>query len=297
MRVLLTGASGFVGARVVAELARAGHAVVGLTRSEAGARTVAAAGGEPLLGDVEDLDRLAAAAARADGVIHAAFDHDPAKQRRTAEIDARVVATLGRALADGNRPLVVTSGTGLVRSRAGGSAVETADHLAPADHPPAATEDAADALIEAGGRVTVLRLPQVHDARRQGRISWHVDLARERGRVAYVGDGLNRLPAVHVSDAARLYRSALERGEAGARLHAVAEEGVALRDVAEAIGRRLGLPVVSLPPEQVDGYFGWLAPLAAADLPASGAWTRAAFGWEPTGPDLLADLRDRPPSA
>ena len=292
MRILLTGASGFIGSHLVRELVGAGHEVVGFTRSETGALRISERGGEPLLGDVNDLERLAAAVAKVDGVIHAAFDHDPANQKQGSEADARVIAALGRALAGSDRPLIVTSGTGLVRSRSGDPATEVDDHLASSDVPRAATEEAADALIAAGGRVTVLRLPQVHDTRRQGRISWHVDLAREKGRVAYVGEGRNRVPAVHVSDAARLYCLALERGEAGARLHAVAEEGVALRDVAEAIGTRLGLPVISLAPDEADGYFGWMAPLAAADLPASGAWTRARLGWAPTGPDLLTDLRN-----
>ncbi len=223
-------------------------------------------------------------------MIHAAFGHDPTNQARSAETDRRAIEALGRALAGSARPLVVTSGTGLVRSRTGEPATEADDHLSSADHPRAATEEAADALFAAGVGVTVLRLPQVHDARRQGRISWHVELAREKGWVTYVGEGHARVHAVHVSDAVRLYRMALERGEAGARFHAVAEEGVALRDVAGAIGVRLGLPVVSLAPNEAAGYFGWMASLAAADLPASGAWTRERLGWQPSGPGLLADL-------
>lgn len=291
MRVLLTGATGFIGSHLVPELVGAGHRVVGLTRLEADARALAVAGAEPLVGDVGDLRLLAEAAAGSDGVIHTAFDHDPTDQERSSEADRRVIAALGRALAGSGRTLVITSGTGLVRSRTGGPATEADEHLSSADHPRAATEMAADAVIAAGGRVAVVRLPQVHDARRQGRISWHVDLARRTGQVAIVGDGRNRVPAVHVSDAVRLYRLALERGEAGARFHAVAEEGVTLREIADAIGDRLALSVVSLTPEAAAEHFGWLAPLAAADLPASGAWTQERLGWAPTGPDLLTDLR------
>ena len=291
MRIFLTGATGFIGSHLVPELVGAGHRVVGLTRSEAGARALAVAGAEPLVGDVGDLRLLAEAAAGSDGVIHTAFDHDPTDQKRSSEADRRAIVTLGHALAGSERTLVITSGTGLVRSRAGGPATEADEHLSSADHPRAAAEKAADALIAAGGRVKVVRLPQVHDARRQGRISWHVDLARRTGQVGIIGDGRNHVPAVHVSDAVRLYRLALERGEAGARFHAVAEEGVTLREVAEAIGDRLGLPVVPLAPEAAAGHFGWLAPLAAADLPASGTWTQERLGWTPTGPDLLTDLR------
>ena len=297
MHVLLTGASGFVGSHLVAELVTAGHTVTGLTRSNAGARVIADAGGEPLRGVINDLEALVAAAVHADGVVHAAFDHDPTRQKAASEADACVIATLGHALAGSNRPLVITSGTGLVRSRTGAPANEFDEHLSSVDFPRAATEEAADRLIEGGGRVTLVRLSQVHDTRRQGRISWQIDLARKTGRVAYIGDGYNRVPAVHVSDAVRLFRLSLERGETGARLHAVAEEGVAMRGIAEAIGERLALPVVSLSPEEVDGYFGWLAPLASADLPASGAWTRATFGWQPIGPSLLSDLRSLVDSA
>ena len=292
MRVFLTGATGFIGSLLVPELINAGHHVVGLSRSDAGAEALARAGAAVLRGDVNDLDRLRAAAAAADGVIHAAFNHDFGQLQQSSEDDRKVIATLGRVLAGSDRPLVITSGTGLARSKTGDPAVETDEHLTSAEFPRAASEEAADALIAQGGRVMVLRLPQVHDTHRQGRITQHILLARQQGRVAYVGAGRNRLPAVHISDAVRLYRLALEQGRPGARYHAVAEEGVALRDIAEAIGAGLRLPAESLTPEQAPAYFGGLTTLAMLDLAASSALTRRALGWHPTGPDLLTDLRN-----
>lgn len=291
MRVFLTGATGFIGSYLIPELIGAGHRVIGLSRSDEGAATLFRAGAEVVRGDVDDLDRLCATARAADGAIHAAFNHAPADQQRSSEGDRRVVEALGAALDGLDRPLVITSGTGLVRSRDGRPASETDAHVASSDHPRAATEEAADALIACGRRVVLVRLSQVHDTRRQGRITWHIDLARRQGRVAYVGDGANRIAAVHVSDAVRLYRLALERGEAGGRYHAVAEEGVRLRDIAEAIGAALHLPVASIAPEQAAGYFGWMAPLAMADLPASAAMTRRLLAWKPNGPSLIDDLR------
>jgi nucleoside-diphosphate-sugar epimerase len=292
MRVFVTGATGFVGSFVVSELISAGHEVVGLSRSEAGDEGLVRAGAKAFRGDVNDLARLRSAAEAADGIIHAAFNHDPSDPKQHSENDRKVIATLGAALAGPDRPLIITSGTGLVQSVTGQPARETDDHATSAVFPRAASEEAADALIDQGGNVMVMRLPQVHDTRRQGRISWHIQIARERGRVAYVGEGRNRVPAVHVSDAARLFRRALESGKAGARYHAVAEEGVTLREIAEVIGAGLRLPVESITPEQVPDYYGWLAPLAALDRPASGALTRQQLGWVPTGPSLLTDLRD-----
>ena len=292
MRVLVTGATGFIGSFLVPELIDAGHHVVGLTRSDAGAEALARAGAEASRGDVNDLGRLRAAAEGADGVIHAAFNHDMSSLTQHSEEDRAVIATLGEALAGSGRPLIITSGTALVRSATGGPAAETDDHVTPAEAPRAASEEAADALIATGGRVMVMRLPQVHDTRRQGRLTRHIQLARQRGRVAYVGQGKNRVAAVHISDAVRLYRLALEKGLAGARYHAVAEEGVALRDIAAVIGAGLEIPVESVTPEQAPEYFGGMAALAAADLPASGALTRQQLGWNPAGPDLLTDLRN-----
>jgi nucleoside-diphosphate-sugar epimerase len=245
---------------------------------------------------VNDLDRLRTAAEAADGVIHAAFNHDFSNLKRHSENDRKVIETLGEVLTGSDRSLVVSSGTGLAR-RTSGPAAETDDHVASAEFPRAASEEAADAVIAKGGRVIVVRLSQAHDTRRQGRIAQHIQLARRQGRVAYVGEGKNRLAAVHVSDAVRLYRLALEKGQAGARYHAVGEEGVALRDIAEAIGAGLKMPVESITPEAAPQYFGWLANLAAIDLAASSALTRQQLGWNPTGPDLLTDLRNTDYSA
>ena len=291
MKVFVTGATGFVGSFIVAELISGGHEVAGLSRSQGGAEALIRAGAKVVRGDVNDLDGLREAAGAADAVIHTAFDHSTADMLLHSENDRKVIAALGAALAGTDRPLIVTSGTGLVRSAAGGPVCETDPYATSAVVPRAASEEAADALIAAGANVTVMRLPQVHDTRRQGRIRWHIQVAKEQGRVAYVGEGRNRVPAVHVTDVARLYRLALERGEAGARYHAVAEEGVALREIAEAIGAGLDLPVEQITAEQAPEYFGWLAELAQLDLPASGASTRQRLDWVPGGPDLLTDLR------
>jgi nucleoside-diphosphate-sugar epimerase len=288
MRVFVTGATGFVGSFVVSELISAGHDVVGLSRSDAGAEALARAGAKVFRGDVNDLETLRTGTEDADGVIHTAFDHSAADQRQQSENDRKVIA----ALKGTGRPLIVASGTGLVQSPSGQPVRESDDPAPSAVVPRAATEEAAATLIGQGGNVMVLRLPQVHDTRRQGRISRHVQVARQQGRVAYVGAGRNRVPAVHISDAARLFRLVLEGGTSGARYHAVAEEGVPLREIAEAIGTGLRLPVESITPAQAPGYYGPLAQLAQLDLPASGAWTQQQLNWIPSGPDLLTDLRE-----
>lgn len=292
MRVFLTGATGFIGSFLVPELINAGHHVVGLSRSDTGAEALTRAGAKVFRGDVNDLDRLRIAAEAADGVIHAAFNHDFSNLKQNSEDDRRVIETLGDVLSGSDRPLIITSGTGLVRSKAGSPALETDAPATSAEFPRGATEEAADAVIAKGGHVIVMRLPQVHDTRHQGRIAEHIKLARQHGRVAYVGEGKNRLPAAHVADVVRLFRLALEKGHAGARYHAVAEEGVALRDIAEVIGAGLKMPVESITPEEARDYFGVLANLAAIDLAASSALTRQQLGWNPTGPDLLTDLRN-----
>jgi nucleoside-diphosphate-sugar epimerase len=291
MRVFLTGATGFIGSFLVPELIDAGHHVIGLSRSDAGAKALSRAGAEVVRGDVNDLGRLRDVAEAADSVIHAAFNHDFSNLKEHSENDRKVIETLGEALSRTDRPLIITSGTGLVRAKGGGPAVETDHHAHSAEIPRAATEEAADALIAKGGRVMVMRLPQVHDTHKQGRIALHIQLARQKGWVAYVGEGSNRVPAVHVSDAVRLYRLALEKGEAGARYHAVGEEGVTLRDIAVVIGAGLNIPVKSIPREEAPDYFGWMAELAASDLAASSTLTRQQLGWRPIGPGLLTDLR------
>ena len=293
MRVFVTGATGFIGSYLVPELIDAGHHVLGLSRSDAGADKLTRAGAEVIRGDVNDLDRLRSAAEAADGVVHTAFSHDFSKLKQHSEEDRKVIETLGEVLLGSDRPLVIASGTGLVdRTKTRGPATEADDPVSSAAFPRAATEEAAGTLIAKGGHVIVMRLSQVHDTRHQGRIAQHIQLARQKGWVAYVGEGENRLSAVHVSDCTRLFRLALEKGQAGARYHAVGEEGVAMRDIAEVIGAGLKVPVKSIAPEEAPEYFGWIAGLAAIDLAASSVLTRRELGWDPTGPGLLSDLRN-----
>jgi nucleoside-diphosphate-sugar epimerase len=289
MRIFLTGATGFIGSAIVPELINAGHQVLGLTRSDAGAQSLAAAGAEVHRGTLEDLESLRSGAAQSDGVIHCAFDHDFRNFVANCEKDKRAIGALGAALAGSDRPLVITSGTGMGNIVHGQPATEDAFH-ADNPHPRKASELAGASLLEAGVNLSVVRLPQVHDTVKQGLITQAVAIAREKGVSAYVGDGLNRWPAAHVLDVARLYRLALEKREAGARYHAVAEEGIACREIAEVLGRGLKVPVVAMSPEQAAGHFGWLAPFAGMDIPASSAQTRARLGWHPTGPGLIADL-------
>ena len=289
MRVFLTGSTGFIGSRVVPELLAAGHRVLGLTRSEEGARRLAVAGAEAHRGTLEDLDSLRAGAEGCDGVVHTAFDHDFSNFPANCEKDRRVIAALGGVLKGSDRPLVITSGTGLGSAGPGRPAVEAVfDESHP--NPRIASEQAGQALLDAGINLSVVRLPQVHDPVKQGLITPLVEIARRKGWVAYVGEGLNRFPAAHVDDVARLYRLVLETAERGSRNNAVAEEGIAIRDIAAALGRGLDMPVRSIGPDEVQDYFGWMAIFAGMDLWASGAWTQARLGWHPTGPGLLADL-------
>ncbi|MDR6292196.1 nucleoside-diphosphate-sugar epimerase [Inquilinus ginsengisoli] len=290
MRVFLTGATGFIGSRIVPELLAAGHQVLGLTRSDAGAQSLAAAGAEAHRGTLEDLDSLRAGAAQADAVIHTAFDHDFAHFVANCEKDRRVIEALGTTLKGSDRPLIITSGTGMGGAGLGGLATEDVlDRSHP--NPRIASELAGQALLEAGVDVRVVRLPQVHDPVRQGLITPLIAISRQKGAVAYVGDGANRWPAAHVLDVAKLYALAFDKGRRGARYHAVAEEGVAVRDIAAVLGAGLGLPVVSLSPEEAQAHFGWLAMFAGLDLRASSAWTRDQLGWDPTGPGLITDLK------
>lgn len=289
MRIFLTGATGFIGSAIVPELINAGHQVLGLTRSDAGAQSLLAAGAEVHRGSLEDLDSLRSGAAKSDGVIHCAFDHDFSNFVANCEKDGRAIEALGDALAGSNRPLVITSGTGMGSAAPGQLATE--DHFDP-NHPnPRRLSEVTGAAVAARGvNVSVVRLPQVHDTVKQGLITYAVSIAREKGVSAYVGDGLNRWPAVHVLDTAHLYRLALEKNEAGARYHAVAEEGIPVRDIAEVVGKGLKVPVVALSPEEAAAHFGWLAPFAAWDMPASSTQTQKQLGWRPTGPGLIADL-------
>ena len=289
MRVFLTGATGFIGSAIVPELIQAGHQVLGLTRSEAGAQALTDAGAEVHRGDLEDMDSLRSGAAMSDGVIHCAFNHDFSNFVANCELDRRVIGTLGDALVGSDRPLLITSGTGFGGGAPGQPAVEdNVDFSHP--NPRKASEEAGISVAERGVNVSVVRLPQVHDPRKQGLITPLIQVAREKGVSAYVGGGLNRWPAAHVSDVARLYVLALEKQEAGSRYHAVAEEGVPARDIAEVIGRGLKVPAVSLSPEEAPAHFGWLSMFVGLDMPASSAQTQERLGWHPTGPVLIADL-------
>ena len=289
MRVFLTGATGFIGSLIVPELIKAGHQVLGLTRSDAGVRSLRAAGAEPHRGDIEDLDSLRSGAAQSDGVIHTAFNHDFSKFVENCENDKRAIEAMGEALVGSERPFIITSGTGMGNVVPGQLASEDAFNPN-SPNPRRASEIAGIAVAERGVNVSVVRLPQVHDPLKQGLITPLVQIAREKKVSAYLGEGLNRWPAAHVLDVARLYRLALEKRQKGNRYNAVAEEGVPFREVAEVIGRRLKVPVVSLPKDQAAAHFGWLGMFADYDMPASSALTRERLGWQPTGPGLIADL-------
>jgi nucleoside-diphosphate-sugar epimerase len=292
MRVFVTGATGFIGSAIVRDLIAAGHRVQGLARSKEKAAALAASGAEVLLGSLEDLDALKRAAAGADGVIHTAFNHDFSRYVANCEDDRRIVAALGSALAGSDRPLIVTSGTGMANTTPGRPSREEDTAASSKVAPRAASEEAAADVVEKGGNVSVVRLPQVHDTTRQGLVTFAIAIAREKGVCAFVGDGQNRWPAAHVLDTARLYRLALERAERGAKYHAVAEEGVRLRDIAEVLGRRLKLPVKSIAPEEAEANFGWLAAFIGRDAPASSELTRKRLQWQPRERGLLADLRE-----
>lgn len=289
MRIFVTGATGFIGSAVVRELLGAGHQVLGLTRSESGAKALAEAGAEVHRGSLEDLESLRRGAAATDGVIHLAFNHDFSKFAENCETDRKVIETLGAALAGSDRHLIITSGTAIANAVPGQLAREDNPAVSSMAIPRAVSEEAARAVAARGGKVSVVRLPQVHDPVKQGLVTYAIALAREKGVSAYIGEGQNRWAAAHISDVARLYRLVFEK-QAGATYHSVAEEGVSMRDIAEVIGRGLKVPVVSVPAEEAGAHFGWLAMFANHDMPASSAQTRAQLGWNPTGPGLIADL-------
>jgi nucleoside-diphosphate-sugar epimerase len=290
MRVFITGATGFIGSAVVKELIAAGHQVTGVYRSDEKAAALAAAGAEVYRGSIDDPDSLKDGAARSDGIIHLAFNHDFSQFAANCETDRRVIKALGSVLAGSGRPLIVTSGTAIAKVPPGQPATEDAPSVTSNDFPRAASEEATAEVAANGVNTSVVRLPQVHDPERQGLISPWIAIARENGMIAYIGEGRNRWPAAHISDVARLYRLAIEKSEPGAIYNAVGEEGVPARDIAETIARRLKLPVKSVPMEEAGGYFGWLAHLAARDMPASSEQTQKKLGWRPTGPGLIADL-------
>lgn len=287
MRIFLTGATGFIGSAVARELIGAGHEVIGLTRSDEGARVLEAAGAQPYRGDLQDLERLRSAAAASDAVIHTAFRHDWSKFAESCEWDKRAIESIGAVLEGSSRPFLVSSGVGVAEGRA---ATEDDPPFPASAAFPRVSETTAMALAERGVHASVMRLPQVHDTVKQGLVTYLLQIARNKGVSAYVGKGDNRWPAAHVSDVARLYRLAVEQGSTGARYHAVAEEGVPLKDIATALGAGLRVPVISITPEQAQEHFGFLGFFVGRDAHVSSAQTRAKLGWNPTGPSLLTDL-------
>ena len=289
MRVFLTGATGFVGSAVTAELLGAGHEVLGLVRTDAAAARLAGTGAAVLRGSITEPDVLRRGAADADAVIHTAFNHDFSRFAASCEEDRLAIETMGEALMGSERPLLVTSGISLLAP--GRVATETDVQPTGPGHHPRRSEAAAAALGERGVRARVIRLaPSVHGPGDRGFVPMAIAVAREKNVSAFIGDGSNRWPGVHRQDAARLYRLALEHGDAGGPFHAVADKGVPFRDIAAAIGRHLGIPVVSLSPEAAATHFGWFTTFVGADVPASSERTRAALGWTTEQPGLLADI-------
>jgi nucleoside-diphosphate-sugar epimerase len=300
MRIFVTGASGWIGSAVVPELIGAGHRVVGLARSDASAAALTAAGAEVVAGTLDDLDTLASAAAASDGVIHLAFKHDIAFSgdfEGAANADRRAVETFGDALAGTGRPFVLASG--LLGLAPGRVASERDGH----DRDPAAAATGAGpqarhataelvlSFASRGVRSSIVRLPPTnHGDGDNGFMAFLIGIAREKGVSGYVGDGASRWPAVHRLDSARLFKLAVEKAPAGSTLHAVADEGVPIRDIAEVIGRHLELPVVSVAPEDAGEHFGWMGGFVGLDAPASSELTRELLGWEPTQPGLIEDL-------
>jgi nucleoside-diphosphate-sugar epimerase len=287
MRVFITGATGFIGSAIVRELIDAGHQVLGLARSDAAAKSLIVGGAQVHRGNLGDLDSLRSGAAASDAVIHTAFIHDFSNYAPAAETDRRAIETLGAALANSDRPLIVTSGT-LLAQREGPLATENDPSNS---NFPRKSEQAALAIASRGVRVSILRLPpSVHGEGDHGFVPALIGIARQKGVSAYVGDGVNRWPAVHRLDAAHLYRLVLEEGSAGTTYHGVADEGVPIRNIAEVIGRRLNVPVVSKSHEDAAAHFGWITDFFTLDGPASSAQTRDGLQWRPVQPGLIADL-------
>jgi nucleoside-diphosphate-sugar epimerase len=289
MRIFVTGATGFVGSAIVPELVGAGHQVLGLARSDAAASSLTATGADVQRGSLNDLDSLRNGASAADAVIHAGFIHDFANYAASAETDRLAIETIGAMLAGSVRPFIVTSGTALT---APGRVATEAD-MANSNFP-RKSEEAAASAAAGGARVSVLRLPpSVHGVGDHGFVPLLIRIAREKGVSVYVGEGRNRWPGVHRLDAAHLYRLVIEKRPTAPRFHAVADEGVAFREIAEVVGRRLNIPVVSKSPEEAADHFGWFAHFVGLDCPASSAQTREQLGWRPTQASLIPDI-DQP---
>jgi len=289
MRIFVTGATGFIGTELVKELISAGHQVRGLTRSDEGVEQLKAVGAEVHRGNLTDLESLQSGARGVDAVVHLAFSHDFSKFAQNAEDEVKAIEALGSALEPG-KLLVVTSGTGLVSGAPGHVRTESDP---PAEHAaiPRRPEQTAQAFAEKGVHVAIVRLPQVHDTRKQGLVPLLTQLARERGVSAYVGDGSQRWAAAPLQTVAHLYRLVVEQTGSGYTVyHAVQEEGVSMKEVAETIGKGLGVPVVSISREQAAEHFGWFAGFAGLDMPASSEWTQKTLGWTPVGPGLIEDL-------
>ena len=289
MRIFVTGATGFIGSALVQEFLQKGHQVLGLTRSEAGAEALRTAGAEVQYGNLEDLDSLRDGAANSDGIVHLAFNHDFSQFEKNCENDRKAIVAMGEVLLGTNRPFVITSGTAMAANVDGKPSTEESPDTV-TWNPRSASEAAVKELIARGVNISVVRLPQVHDTRKQGLIPFVHAVARQKGVSAYIGDGGNRWPAAHISDVARLYRLAFEKAERGAIYHAVDEEGISMKAIAEALGRGLKVPVISIKPEEAQAHFGWLAIFAGHDMPSSSALTQRKLNWKPTGPGLIADL-------
>ena len=288
MRIFVTGAPGFIGSALVPELIQAGHQVLGLTRSEAGAERLRKAGAEVLHGNLEDLDSLREGTAKSDGVIHLAFNHDFSQFLKNCDDDRKAIEAIGEVLLGSNSPFVITSGTAIAANVDGKPSTE--DGPTAAWNPRAASEATVKELTARGVNTSVVRLAQIHDTHKQGLVPFVTAVAREKRVSAYIGDGGNRWPAAHLSDTAHLYRLAFEKAEPGAIYHAVGEEGISIKAIAEALGRGLKIPAVSIKPEEAEAHFGWISRFAGHDMPSSSAITQKKLNWKPTGPGLIADL-------
>tara|TARA_R110001632_G_scaffold50409_1_gene125790 strand:- start:63303 stop:64187 length:885 start_codon:yes stop_codon:yes gene_type:complete len=280
MRVFITGATGFIGSAIIPELLNAGHQVLGLTRSDEGEKFLRTSGAEVLRGEMSDLESLERGASISNGVIHAAFNHDFSNFVENCELDRRAIEAIGSALEGSNKPFIITSGLPLPLSP---NSLTSEEDDVPSDSggSPRVSEQTAMTLVERNINASVVRMSQAHDINKQGLATFMMAIAREKNVSAYVGDGLNQWAAVHRLDAASLYRLALEKGSAGAKYHAVSEESIHIKDIAEAIGRRLNIPVVALSSEEAKHHFGWLGFPVSMDAPASSVLTRQRLGWQP----------------